>query len=73
MNGICPDVIETSIQENTKQRNLERVRIPVELPETNKPLERDESGTAEHLASVVLFLASDASIHVTDAESLFKG
>jgi NAD(P)-dependent dehydrogenase (short-subunit alcohol dehydrogenase family) len=73
VNVICPGAIETNIQENTEQRNLERVRIPVEFPETNKPLERGEPGTAEQVASVVLFLASDAASHVTGAEIFIDG
>jgi len=80
VNVICPGAIETNIQDNTEQRNLEAVRIPVEFPETNKPLEGGEPGTAEQVASVVLFLASDGSSHVTGteifidgAESLLKG
>ncbi|HEX6039464.1 SDR family NAD(P)-dependent oxidoreductase, partial [Longimicrobium sp.] len=67
VNVICPGAIETNIRENTEQRNLDEVRIPVEFPETNKPLERGEPGTAEQVASVVLFLASDAASHVTGA------
>jgi NAD(P)-dependent dehydrogenase (short-subunit alcohol dehydrogenase family) len=73
VNVICPGAIETNIQENTEQRNLDEVRIPVEFPETNKPLERGEPGTAEQVASVVLFLASDAASHVTGAEIFIDG
>ena len=79
-NVICPGAIETNIQENTEQRNLEEVRIPVEFPEGNRPLRGGQPGTAEQVARVVLFLASDASDHVTGAqifvdgaESLLKG
>jgi NAD(P)-dependent dehydrogenase (short-subunit alcohol dehydrogenase family) len=32
VNVICPGAIETNIDENTDQRNLEHVRIPVEFP-----------------------------------------
>jgi NAD(P)-dependent dehydrogenase (short-subunit alcohol dehydrogenase family) len=80
VNVICPGAIETNIQENTEQRNLDEVRIPVEFPETNKPLEGGKPGSADQVASVVLFLSSDASSHVTGtqifidgAESLLKG
>jgi len=73
VNVICPGAIETNIHENTEQRNLERVRIPVEFPETNRPLERGEPGTAEQVASVVLFLASDAASHVTGTEIFLDG
>ena len=73
VNVICPGAIETKIQENTEQRNLDEVRIPVEFPETNKPLEGGEPGTADQVASVVLFLASNASSHVTGAEIFIDG
>jgi NAD(P)-dependent dehydrogenase (short-subunit alcohol dehydrogenase family) len=80
VNVICPGAIATNIQENTEQRNLEHVRIPVEFPEGDHPLKHGQPGTAEQVAHVVLFLASDASDHVTGAqifvdgaESLLKG
>jgi NAD(P)-dependent dehydrogenase (short-subunit alcohol dehydrogenase family) len=80
VNVICPGAIATNIQENTEQRNLEHVRIPVEFPEGERPLKQGQPGTAEQVAHVVLFLASDASDHVTGAqifvdgaESLLKG
>jgi NAD(P)-dependent dehydrogenase (short-subunit alcohol dehydrogenase family) len=73
VNVICPGAIATNIQDNTEQRNLDAVRIPVEFPDTNKPLEEGEPGTAEQVAGVVLFLASDASSHVTGAEIFVDG
>jgi NAD(P)-dependent dehydrogenase (short-subunit alcohol dehydrogenase family) len=73
VNVICPGAIKTNIQQNTEQRNLDEVRIPVEFPKTNKPLEGGEPGTAEQVASVVLFLASSASSHVTGAEIFIDG
>jgi len=80
VNVICPGAIETNIEQSTEQRNLEDVRIPVEFPESNRPLEHGRPGTADQVARLVLFLASDASDHVTGAqifvdgaESLLKG
>ncbi len=80
VNVVCPGAIETNIEESTEQRNLEAVRVPVEFPESNLPLSGGEPGTAGQVASVVLFLASDAASHVTGAqifvdgaESLVKG
>jgi NAD(P)-dependent dehydrogenase (short-subunit alcohol dehydrogenase family) len=79
-NVICPGAIATNIQDNTEQRSLEHVRIPVEFPQGDRPLEDGQPGTAEQVARVVLFLASGASDHVTGAqifvdgaESLLKG
>jgi|SRR5687768_8683955 len=78
-NVICPGAIETSIDDNTERRDLEKVQTPVEFPEGNQPLERGP-GSAEQVARLVLFLASDASDHITGtelwidgAESLLKG
>lgn len=73
VNIICPGAIKTNIQENTEQQNVVDVRIPVESPETNKLLERGEPGTAEQVASVVLFLASDAASHITGGEIFIDG
>jgi NAD(P)-dependent dehydrogenase (short-subunit alcohol dehydrogenase family) len=80
VNVICPGAITTEIGENTEQRHLEQVKIPVEYPKGSQPLTGGEPGTAEQVARLVLFLASDASDHITGtemwidgAESLLKG
>lgn len=80
VNVICPGAIETKIGESTQQRDLEKVRIPVEYPKGAIPLTQGEPGKAEQVAQLVLFLASDASSHITGteiwidgAESLLKG
>lgn len=80
VNVICPGAIETDINESTEQRDLEQVREPVEFPEGKIPLTDGKSGTSEQVAQLVLFLASDASSHITGteiwidgAESLLKG
>jgi len=80
VNVICPGAITTEIDENTEQRNLEKVRIPVEYPKGSQPLTGGKPGTSEQVAKLVLFLASDASDHITGtemwidgAESLLKG
>jgi NAD(P)-dependent dehydrogenase (short-subunit alcohol dehydrogenase family) len=79
-NVICPGAIETSIGENTEKRDLESVKIPVEFPEGNQPLTGGKPGKSEDVAELVLFLASDASRHISgtpiwiDAtESLLQG
>lgn len=80
VNVICPGAIETSIDENTEQRDLDRVRVPVEYPQGSQPLEHGRPGSAEQVAQLVQFLASDASSHITGteiwidgAESLLRG
>lgn len=72
VNVICPGAIETSIDDNTERRHLEKVQTPVEFPDTDKPLER-KPGSAEQVARLVLFLASDASDHVTGTEMWIDG
>lgn len=80
VNVICPGAIETKIGENTTKRSLEEVRIPVEFPEGSQPLAGGRPGSSEQVAHLVLFLASDASEHITGteiwidgAESLLRG
>jgi NAD(P)-dependent dehydrogenase (short-subunit alcohol dehydrogenase family) len=80
VNVVCPGAIETNISQNTEQRNLERIKEPVEYPEGEIPLTRGEPGSADQVAQLVLFLASDASSHITGtpvwidgAESLLQG
>jgi NAD(P)-dependent dehydrogenase (short-subunit alcohol dehydrogenase family) len=80
VNVICPGAIESNISENTQEKNVEKVKIPVEFPEGNIPLNDGKPGEAEDVAQLVLFLASDASKHISGteiwidgAESLLKG
>jgi len=73
VNVICPGAIETSIDENTEQRDLEHVRVPVEFPEGEIPLTHGEPGTSEQVARLVLFLASDASDHISGTEIWIDG
>lgn len=80
VNVICPGAIETDINESTERRNLEHIQEPVEFPEGKIPLTDGKPGTSEQVAQLVLFLASDASSHITGteiwidgAESLLKG
>jgi NAD(P)-dependent dehydrogenase (short-subunit alcohol dehydrogenase family) len=72
VNVICPGAIETNIDDNTDRRNLDKVQTPVEFPDTDKPLER-KPGSAEQVARLVLFLASDASDHITGTEMWIDG
>jgi NAD(P)-dependent dehydrogenase (short-subunit alcohol dehydrogenase family) len=73
VNVICPGAIETDIDENTERRGLDEVRIPVEYPKGAQPLEGGKPGTAEQVAQLVLFLASDASEHITGTEMWIDG
>lgn len=80
VNVICPGAIETNIDQSTEKRDLEHVKIPVEYPEGSQPLTGGKPGSAEQVADLVLFLASDAANHITGteiwidgAESLLRG
>jgi NAD(P)-dependent dehydrogenase (short-subunit alcohol dehydrogenase family) len=79
VNVICPGAIETNIDESTQRRDLEDIKEPVEFPEGKIPLTDGKPGTSEQVAQLVLFLASDASSHISGtpiwidgAESLLK-
>jgi NAD(P)-dependent dehydrogenase (short-subunit alcohol dehydrogenase family) len=72
VNVICPGGIHTRIGERTEARHLERVQFPVIFPEGNIPLP-EGVGWPEQVARLVLFLASDASRHITGAEIVIDG
>ena len=78
VNVICPGSVETSINRSTVLRDLDKVQIKVHIerriPLTNKP------ATSDEIAETALFLASDASKHITGTpiwidggESLIQG
>lgn len=73
VNVICPGAIETNIDESTEQRNLDEVRLDVEIEDEGMPLTGGEPGTSEQVAQLVLFLASDASRHITGTEIWIDG
>ncbi|MFC4808909.1 SDR family oxidoreductase [Paenibacillus sp. GCM10023250] len=80
VNAICPGAIKTHIGQNTHPTPaVEEIKIPVEFPEGDQPLE-NAPGRASQVGDLVLFLASEASSHITGtpiyidgAESLLRG
>jgi NAD(P)-dependent dehydrogenase (short-subunit alcohol dehydrogenase family) len=63
INGICPGAIDTDIKDNSQKRNVDSIKIKGQferdIPLSNKP------GSADQVAQLALFLASEASSHIT--------
>ncbi len=72
-NVICPGAIETNIDQSTEQRNIEAVRLDVDIEDAGMPLTGGAPGTSEEVAELVLFLMSDASRHITGTEIWIDG
>ena len=73
VNVICPGAITTEIDENTQKRDLETIQEPVIFPEGTIPLTGGKPGTAEEVARLVLFLASDDADLITGTEVWIDG
>jgi len=80
VNVICPGAIESNIDENSDKQDFDEANEPVEFPEGKIPLTDGAPGKAEQVGDLVLFLASDASSHITGtpiwidgAQSLLQG
>ena len=72
VNVICPGAIDTEIDDNTDRAN-EGVGVRVEFPDGKVPLTGGKPGSAEQVAQLVLFLASDASSHISGTEMWIDG
>lgn len=73
VNVVCPGAIKTEIDQNTTLRHLYKARAPIQFPTGDIPLTHGEPGSAEEVAEVVAFLASDAARHVSGAEVFVDG
>lgn len=71
-NAICPGFIHTNIEQRTRQRNIEQIDIPIELPEGNPAID-EGIGDIYEVADTCLFLASDLSRHVSGVEMFVDG
>lgn len=54
VNAICPGAIDTNIDQNTEQRDLDEAGVQVEFPEGRIPLTGGESGTSMSMISLPL-------------------
>ncbi|MCC6616496.1 MAG: SDR family oxidoreductase [Anaerolineae bacterium] len=73
VNVICPGAIGTEIDDNTERKHLDDIREPANFPDGDIPLTDGQPGTAEQVAQLVLFLASDLSSHITGTEIWIDG
>ena len=65
VNVICPGAIDSEIDDNTSREDVAEARVPAKYPKGTVPLTGGKPGTAEDVAELVLFLASDSSRHIT--------
>lgn len=68
VNVICPGSIVTQIDAGTKRRGLDDLQPQVIFPRGEIPLTSGKPGTAEQVARLVAFLASDESDHISGTE-----
>lgn len=73
VNVICPGAIETEIDQSTEQRDIQQEKEPAEFPAGRIPLTDGKPGSAQQVAQLVMFLASDASSHITGTELWIDG
>lgn len=73
VNTLCAGAFKSNIVASTRNRNNRDLRLPVLYPEGNVPLTGGRSGTAEQIARVVWFLASDLSDYLTGTEIYADG
>jgi NAD(P)-dependent dehydrogenase (short-subunit alcohol dehydrogenase family) len=65
VNVICPGAIGTEIDDNTQKRHTARAKVSAKFAKGTVPLTAGKSGTAQQVADLALFLASDQSSHIT--------
>ena len=72
VNAICPGAIDTEISDNSEKRHVDQVKIKIEKSR-EIPLTGSKKGTSQQVADLALFLASDASSHVSGTPVFIDG
>ena len=67
VNAVCPGKIHTNIDESTRKRHTESLKMKVELPEGSPAVDGGQGDPME-VADTCLFLASDLGPHVSGVE-----
>jgi NAD(P)-dependent dehydrogenase (short-subunit alcohol dehydrogenase family) len=65
VNVICPGAIGTDIDDNTRKRSTRRAKVAANYRKGTVPLTDGKAGTAEEVAELAVFLASDRSSHIS--------
>jgi NAD(P)-dependent dehydrogenase (short-subunit alcohol dehydrogenase family) len=73
VNVVCPGAISTGIHDETRRRNLDEIKTPVEFPKGAIPLTGGRQGEPEDVARLIIFLLSDAARHITGTEVWIDG
>ncbi len=73
VNAVCPGSIETDVDEHTEERGLTPHHDVADYRRGGIPLTNGVSGSAEEVAKLVLFLASQDASHITGASVVVDG
>jgi len=73
VNTVCPGAIATHIDDNMEKRDLSQISQSVIFPSGTVPLTHGRPGTADQVAQLICFLASDLSSHITGTEIYIDG
>lgn len=74
VNTICPGAIHTHIGARTTVRDsAQQLHLPAKFPKGTIPLTTGRPGSAEQIAELVYFLASDHASHITGTEVYIDG
>ncbi len=73
VNIICPGAVYSDIGRNTFTKNFSKVKKRIHYMDGAIPLTGGRPGKPEQVAQLVLFLASDASDHITGTEIWIDG